>query len=332
MAMIVGEWLLIETLAGPETWSVLAVGTAPRQWKSLARTVPARLLPLVAAARATGRTVERELPKSRHSWSRQPARAVPVAGPDGCVHGVQFRAGGAAPRPPVAPFLLDARTRRTEVLSAGLGPAFDRGRSVWTGAESFEHIERFDGGLDLVATVSKAEPGSRWSGTCTVRTPVGLRTLLIAARNAADDPQCWRGLLADVTESVPPQGKSFEAATVDTLVNTNPGLYLAVVDTARVRVIRWISDPIPGLRWTGDTDERTLPHPDDRARILAARDDLRSGVPVCTIAGLRLAATDSDWLTVDVEVSPLPSGPPDTGPPQFALIRIDLRSASGQET
>ncbi|WP_280261818.1 GAF domain-containing protein [Nocardia wallacei] len=324
--MSVGDWLLIETLAGPESWSVLTVGTAPRRWKSLARSVPARLLPIVAAARATGRTVERELPPSRQWWSRQAARAIPLAGPDGCVYGVQFGVGVATRRPSVAPFLMDARTRRTEVLSAGLGPAFDRGRSVWVGAESFEHIERFDGALDFVATVSRAEPGSRWMGTCTVRTPTGLRTLLIAARNG-DDPHSWRGLLADVTESVPPQGKSFEAATVDTLVSTNPGLYLAVVDTARVRVIRWISEPLPGLRWTGETDERTLPHPDDRDRILAARNDILAGAPVSTIAGLRLAAHDGDWLTVDAEASPLPFGPPDAGPPQFALIRIELGGA-----
>ncbi|WP_280271059.1 GAF domain-containing protein [Nocardia wallacei] len=322
--MTLGEWLLIETLSSPETWSVLTVGTVPRQWKSLARTVPARLLPVVTAAYDGREPVDRELPRSRHPWSQQRARALPLIGPGGAVHGVLFRVGDtpAAP-PPVAPFLMDARTRRTEVLWTGLGPAFDRGRSVWVGAESFEHIERFDGALDLVATVSRAEPGARWLGTCTARTPDGLRTLLVATRNTTD-PQCWRGLLADVTESVPAQGKSFEAATVDTLVNTNPGLYLAVVDTARIRVIRWISAPLPGLRWTGETDERTLPHPADRPRILAARTDILSGTRFHTIPALRLAATTGDWLTIDVEISPLPYGPSDNTPPQFALVRITL--------
>ncbi|WP_280363352.1 GAF domain-containing protein [Nocardia wallacei] len=325
--MTLGEWLLIETLSSPETWSVLTVGTVPRQWKSLARTVPARLLPVVTAAYDGREPVDRELPRSRHPWSQQRARALPLIGPGGAVHGVLFRVGDApAAPPPVAPFLMDARTRRTEVLWTGLGPAFDRGRSVWVGAESFEHIERFDGALDLVATVSRAEPGARWLGTCTARTPDGLRTLLVATRNTAD-PQCWRGLLADVTESVPAQGKSFEAATVDTLVNTNPGLYLAVVDTARIRVIRWISAPLPGLRWTGETDERTLPHPADRPRILAARTDILSGTRFHTIPALRLAATTGDWLTIDVEISPLPYGPSDNTPPQFALVRITLPPA-----
>ncbi|MBF6327491.1 GAF domain-containing protein [Nocardia transvalensis] len=329
--MTIGEWLLIETLDGLESGSVLAVGTAPRQWKSLSRTVPARLLPLVAEAFESRLPVARELPRSRHAWSRRHARAVPIAGPDGCVHGVQFWVGGDDPPqpPPVAPLLLDSNSRRTQVLSAGLGPAFDHGRSVWFGAESFEHVERFDGALDLVATVSRAAPGARWLGEVSVRARDGLRTLLLATRNITGDRYRWRGLLADVTDSVPPQGKSFEATTVDALVSTNPGLYLAVVDTARVRLIRWISAPVPGLRWAGDTDERTMPHPGDRARILAARSDILAGMPFRAVPGLRLAAVDGGWLTVDAEVSPLPYGPPDGSPPEFALVRIELRSTPG---
>nr|WP_276514792.1 GAF domain-containing protein [Nocardia transvalensis] len=318
---------MIETLDEPETWSVLARGTTPREWKSLARTVPARLLPIVAAAHTTREPVERELPRSRHSWSGQRARAVPLLGPGDAVYAVLFRVGETNRAPlPVAPFVMDARTRRTEIWPEGLGPLFDRGRTVWTGAESFQYVERFDGALDLVAIVSRAEPNSRWLGTCTMRTPAGLRTLLIATRNGTD-PRSWRGLLADVTDSVPPQGKSFEAATVDSLVSTNPGLFLAVVDTAHVRVIRWISGPVPGLRWTGETDERTLPHPDDRSRIIDARNDILAGAPFSTISGLRLAAAAGGWLIADVEASPLPYGPPDAAPPQFALVRIDLRSA-----
>src|SRR5205823_6595261 len=106
LTMILDEWLLIETLDGSATWSVLAVGTAPRQWKSLSRTVPARLLPIVAAAHSTREPVERDLPKSRHAWSRQRARAIPVVGPDKSVHAVQFWVGAGEPGapPPVAPY------------------------------------------------------------------------------------------------------------------------------------------------------------------------------------------------------------------------------------
>ena len=383
--MALGDWLVIETLGAPECWSVLAVGTSPRHWKSLARTVPGQVMPVVAAARATGKPIERMLPKSRHAWSQQSAHAIPVVGPGDYVHAVHLRVGtgpaglhrhspaasgpeaaaerhhagpaagphrhspaasgpeaaaerhhaGPAAGPhrhspatpaAVAPYRFNSDNRRLEVASEMLGPDFDRGRSTWTGAETFEFVERFDGALDWVATIAQGEPGSRWLGEMTVRSNGGLRTLLTAARNTEGDPRLWRGLLIDITDSVPPQGKSFEAATVDTLVGASPGLHLAVVDTEKVRVLRWISGPIPGLRWSGDTDERTLPHPDDLDRILAARTDILAGKPVHALPGLRLAATDRDWLVVDAEVTPLPYGPPDGQPPRFALVRFELRT------
>ncbi len=325
--MILGHWLLIETLDVPATWSVLAVDTAPRGWKSLARTVPARLMPILIAAAATGETVERQLPKSRHAWSGHHAVAVALPGPDDRIHAVQMWVGPdrPPPPPPVATQLLDSRTRATEVRSVALGPAFDRRRSVWVGAESFEYVERFDDALDLAATVARAVPGSRWCGELVVRTPDGLRTLMMATRNSSIDPNLWRGLLADITDSVVPQAKSFEAATVDTLVSRNPGMHLVVMDTERVRVIRWISPPVPGLAWSGGTDEREMPHPADRERIATARRDIRAGASSISLPGLRLAAVDGGWITVDAEISPLPHGPDGAGIPHFALARIDLR-------
>ncbi|MEV5649078.1 GAF domain-containing protein [Nocardia sp. NPDC052254] len=326
--MILGHWLLIETLDVPATWSVLAVDTTPRRWKSLARTVPARLMPILTAAAVSGEIVERQLPKSRHAWSGHHARAVPLPGPDDRVHAVQMWVGpDTAPAPPpVATQLLDTRTRATEVRSATPGPAFHRRRSVWVGAESFEYVERFDDALDLAATVAHGTPGSRWCGELVVRTADGLRTLMMATRNATDDPNLWRGLLADITDSIAPQAKSFEAATVDTLLSRNPGMYLVVLDTDRIRVIRWISPPVPGLDWTGGTDERALPHPADRERIIAARHDIRAGASSISLPGVRLAAVGGGWITVDAEVSPLPHGPDGTGIPHFALARIDLRN------
>ncbi len=318
-------WLLVETLGAPGTWSLVAVGTAPRKWKSLVRAVPGPALTVIAMAHATGAPVERILPKSRHAWSQRYVRAVPITGPDDRVYAVHVRVGEGDTEPtPAAPYLYTNDDRRLEVVSAGLGPNFDRGRSVWTGAETYEYVERFDDALDWVATMAQPVPGARWLGEMTVRTPEGLRTLMTAARSDETDPGRWRGLLVDITDSVPPQPKSFEAATVDTLISANPGLYLAVVDTAQVRVLRWISEPIPGLLWSGDVEERTLPHPDDLDRIREARNDIRAGKRNLTLSGLRLAGTDGSWLRVDAEISPLPHGA-EEGPPRFALVRFEVR-------
>lgn len=332
--MILEDWLLIDTLAAPDTWSVLAVGTSPRRWKSLARTVPARLIPIVTAAAAGAEVVEPRLPKSRQAWSGLLARAVPLSGPDDRVHAVQMWVGEGEPPPPpvVATYLLDARTRRTEIRSAGPGGTCESDRTVWVGAEVFEPVERFDEALDLAALVARATPETRWCGDMCVRTPEGLRTLMLATRNSEADPQVWRGVLADITDSVAPRPKSFEALTVDTLMNRDPGLHLAVLDTERLHVIRWISRPLPRLASTGGADERSLPHPDDRDRVVEARRAIRSGVQFVTLSNVRLVATDGGWLTVDVEVSPLPYRPGGTGTPHFALARIDLRARESPGT
>lgn len=323
--MDLGDWLLIETLGAPGTWSLLAVGTAPRQWKSLARTVPARVLPVVAAARASREPIERILPRSRYSWSQQRAQAIPVIGPGDEVHAVHLRVGAGDTEPtPAAPYLYTNDDRRLEVVSEGLGPDFDRGRSIWTGTETFEHVERFDDALDWVTTMAKAEPGARWLGEMTVRIPGGLRTLMTAARSDDLDPARWRGLLVDITESVPPQRKSIEAATVDTLIKANPGLYLAVVDTEQVRVLRWISGPIPGLRWSDDGEERTVPHPDDLDRIRTVRHHVRTGRLPRALSRVRLATTDGGWLLVDLEITPLQHGTPEDVAPRFALVRFEV--------
>ncbi|MFG1794355.1 GAF domain-containing protein [Nocardia sp. NPDC049149] len=323
--MITERWLLIETLGHVHSWSLLAVGTSPREWKSFQRAVATRFQHLIGAAFASGAVIDEELPQSRHSWSGQRIRVVPLPGPDGRAHAVRLWVGAGEPPPPagVAAFDVDARTRRIEALPHDLGPHFED-RVVWIGAESFELIERFDGALDLVAALARSTPGDQWLDTATVRSRTGPRTLLLAARNPEQNRYRWRGLAVDVTESVAPQPKSFEAATLDLLRGAQPNLYLAIVDLAQVRLIRWVTEPVPGLRWGRGTDERTVPHPADRARIIAARNDIRSGTQRVTLTGVRLATDNGDWLVADLEASPLPSGTATLPTPGFALVQLDI--------
>ena len=111
--MIIGQWQLVETLGRPETWSMLTTGTAPREWASYQRAVPARLRTLIAAAHETGEPVEKVLPKSRNPWSELRFRAVPVRWPDADTHAVKVWVGRDLPEDElhVSPFLIDARTR-----------------------------------------------------------------------------------------------------------------------------------------------------------------------------------------------------------------------------
>ncbi|MFI7671432.1 GAF domain-containing protein [Nocardia sp. NPDC049526] len=325
--MIIERWLLIETLGRVDSWSVLAIGTTPREWKSFQRAVPSRLQPLVAAACASGSVVDQVLPPSRQVWSGRRLRAVPISGPDERVYAIHLWVGPGdpPPAPGVAPFLVDARTRRVDALMQGLGPDFAPYRTRWVGAEIFEMVERFDGELDFVANLTRSEPDSRWLGTATVQSKAGPRSILVATRNAdtPGDRHRWRGLAVDVTDSVAPQRKSFEATALDMLRRAQPNLYLAIVDTAQIRLIRWVTEPVPTMRWAG-TDERTVPHPADRARIIEARNAMRSGAAHHQLRAVRLAGENNDWIIADLEISPLPGATSNSSSPEFVLVQLEI--------
>lgn len=326
--MIIGHWLLIETLGRTDTWSVLAVDSTPRMWKSFQRAVPSRLQPAVGAVYTSGEGIDQVLPQSRHSWSGHRLRAIPVHGPGGRVHAVHLwlGTGDPPPRVGVAPFWVDARIRRIETLPQGLGPHFGNSHIRWDGAESFAAIERFDGALEFTATIARSTPDTRWLGTATIRSATGPRSVLLATRNGdtAATRQQWLGVAVDVTDSIAPQRKSFEANTLDLLREAQPNLYLVIVDTAQVRLVRWVSQPVPGLRWRAGVDARDIPHPDDRGRILAVRDDILSGTRRATLPGVRLAAEQGGWITADLEISPLPGGTPDADEPEFVLVQLEV--------
>ncbi|WP_330232981.1 DUF5593 domain-containing protein [Nocardia sp. NBC_00508] len=328
--MIIGRWLLIETLGPVGTWSLLAAGSAPRAWKSYRRAVPARLQRFVTAAHHSGAAVEHQLPPSRHVWSRRRVRAQPLLGPGARVHAVRLWVGSGAPPPPVGvtTFSIDGRARRIEAVRDESGPHCDHRPVVWFGAEVFEAMERFDGALEFVATIARAEPGVRWLDTATLRSAAGPRTLLLAARNPDPDRHHWVGVAADVTADIAPQAKSLESAALDLLRGTRSNRYLAVVDLAQVRLIRWVTEPVPGLRWGGPADERTVPHPQDRPRILAARADLRAGMQRVGLAGVRLATMEGGWIVADLEAEPLPSGVPGALSPEFAVVQVTMHRPS----
>ncbi|APE33289.1 hypothetical protein BOX37_04140 [Nocardia mangyaensis] len=323
--MIIGRWQLVETLGTPETWSMLTAGTSPREWASYRRAIPTRLQPMIAAAHETGEPVDLMLPKSRNPWSQLRFRAVPVVWPGIRTHGVKVWVGGDPDdEPGVAPFEVDGRTRAVRTMPAGLGPQFGSAPAQYVGAEIFRRIERFDRALEIVAALTRSEPGSRWSGVATVHSAIGPRSLLVAARNGPHPRRfAWHGLTVDVTDSVAPQPKSFEATTLDLLRDSQPGLYLVILDTAQVRAVRWVTEPVPGLRWRG-VDDRTIPHPEDRARIVAARGQILGGAARVGLTGLRLAAEPGGWLRADVEVSPLPGGADTGAAPAFVLAQLQV--------
>ncbi|MEV6337453.1 hypothetical protein AB0M12_22365 [Nocardia vinacea] len=77
------------------------------------------------------------------------------------------------------------------------------------------------------------------------------------------------------------------------------------------------------MRWAG-TDERTVPHPADRARIIEARDAMRSGAAHHRLRAVRLASENNDWIIADLEISPLPGATSNPASPEFVLVQLEI--------
>lgn len=326
--MVAGHWILVETLGRVETWSVLSVGGAPKQWTSLRRALPPGALAAIATAHESRTTVDRVLPTSRSRWSGAFISAVPLAGPDGVPHAVQVWIS-TAPDPPrqattVGTMMFRSDRRHvllgddgSDVLGLGKG-----GQRTWTVPETFRGIERFDDSMNLIAKTIRSEPDDRWDGSLTAHTGHGLRTLQLAVRNGGErgnDRHVWRGLFTDVTETVPPEPKSFEAIALAAL-RRDTVTHVVLVDLPSKRPIRWITDPLPGIKWQGVQNDRPALHPDDLRRIDAAAEPLLSGqAQRTTLTGVRLRRRAGGWTVVDIDAQRLPMGED----PVFALIQLE---------
>ncbi|KAA0021499.1 GAF domain-containing protein [Antrihabitans cavernicola] len=329
-----GRWTVVETLGAQNTWSVLAIDGRPTEWKSIARSLPTSALPLVAVVHERGETVERRLPPSRQLKDGNCVRAIPIPGPDGVVHAVLIWVGDDFPTaaPPAVAGFSYSSTSRTLELSDDLYAQLDlpkvANRSRWTGPEAFRRVERFDSALELISMTIDPTPNDRWLGQLSLRAETGTRRLTLAFRNG-DTPNdvAWRCLAIDVSETTPPDSVTVETAALAALSARNPSTYIALVDIAHTRLIRWVTDPVPGILWKGIADERESAHPDDVARVRATtRDALASGNTTARVTGLRLRRKGGGWTVVDATGSLLPH----TGKAMLVLVEYTVVGSSDE--
>jgi hypothetical protein len=147
-----------------------------------------------------------------------------------------------------------------------------------------------------------------------------VRNLQMALRNGVDgDPLAWAGLVHDITDIAPPEPAPLDTATLAALRDHDVRTHLALVDLEQIRLIRWITDPVPGIAWRGLVDERPAPHPDDAARIRAAVAELgRTGLAGTRVPDIRLRRLGGGWTVVDGVGTVVPT------PGQPALMLIEL--------
>lgn len=107
-------------------------------------------------------------------------------------------------------------------------------------------------------------------------------------------------------------------ATLRALRSTTATPSLALLDVAKARLIRWITDPPEGIQWKGLVDDRDTPHPDDVVRIFAAAVELvETGSPV-ELRDIRLRRREGGWMLVAGRGSLLPT----TSGVELALVEL----------
>ncbi|MEC3952925.1 GAF domain-containing protein [Nocardia sp. CDC153] len=334
-------WTLVETL-GPDGPSVIAREHEPRARTSFDRTVT----DLVGAGKAPGAEAARRVrvllaelrerpgPRSAsislRSGQHLTARMLPVIGPDATLHGVHLWLSPTPAPPSATPlsafgFGWDARQRIAEIppaLAAGTP------RTRLTAPEVFRFLEPSPAdALSLFETLLSQRPGAHWDGDVVVAAhgrQVPAR-LVMTAGPTAEDAHRWRGMLFETPGAEGIRTDSLEAAALAAIPRMT-SVHLAVFDVAKMRMLRWITDPMTDVQWKGQVDQRDTPHPDDVKRIFAAAEGIFTGrVEVSTVPGIRLRRKGGGWVVVDCTGSLMRTPP---GSPQLLLVQFHVTGYS----
>ncbi|MGF0320731.1 GAF domain-containing protein [Nocardia fluminea] len=306
-------WTLVETLE-PDRITVVARDEQARSRTSFERAVQDR----IGGGKGPGSEAAAWLSKLIDQIRSQPAplnetytlrngqelaaRLLPVVGPDQTLHGVQLWVGEQGSAPTSAPqptfgFTWDSARRLAELppaLTAGLE------RTHLTAPEIFRVVETVDA-FSMIQTLLISEPRSCCEGAVTMRLgddPMPAHLVMVAGPTE-DQAFLWRGLLFE-TAANPAPPTSLEAAALAAIPRMETQVHMALVDIAKFRLIRWITDAPKSVQWKGMVDNRDTPHPNDVQRIFdsAARTfagETQSGF----VEGIRLRRKGGGWVVVD---------------------------------
>ncbi|WP_280394356.1 GAF domain-containing protein [Nocardia brasiliensis] len=323
-------WTLVETMTAGEV-TVVARDNDPRGRTSFRRSVQDRIgagqAPGAEAAQWLAGIVEGLRTDIRPVQSTHilrnglevGARAVPVLGPDGDLFGVHMWLGPArlSPTGPPLPafgFVWDASTRIADIPPALAGMP----RAKLTAPEMFRFIEPADG-LSLITALLTPQPGASWEGAMTVivdQRRVPAHAVLVAG--PADGQ--WRGLLFEVTGAENASGRSLEAAALEAIPRMT-NVHMALVDVQKMRLLRWITDPMTDVIWKGEQDQRDAPHPEDVERIFANAAEIFSGtVDSASVDKIRLRRRGGGWVVVNGAAAILRTTEPPLAIVQFHVV------------
>ncbi|WP_067674354.1 GAF domain-containing protein [Nocardia miyunensis] len=326
--------VLIETLGEYEDRTVLAVDERPARWRSAARVLRPEVQRMIEPVWRRGESVEMAARRrSRDAEQVEIVCASPVFGPDGQVYAVQVRSaavGSELPEPySVVAFDYSSRRRSIHLADNPFGWNLSESRSHWTVPEAFRHVRRCDGSMELILQTLDPQERMRWAGDVTACVGGTPRRYHMALRNGTGtDLTRWRGLLHDVTEFLAPEPASVDTAALAALGRQRPGRsHLVLADVEKVRLIRWVTDPVPDIQWKGVVDDRDTPHPDDVARIFAEIGRaVRAQETGGRLTGIRLRRNGGGWTVADAVGTLVPT----SDSPKLLLIELTVTGYSDE--
>ncbi|WP_187589520.1 hypothetical protein [Gordonia sp. OPL2] len=250
-----------------------------------------------------------------------------IYGPDHELFGAKAWVGPTGTEPGAPPrasgFIWETDTRLIHLAGVGdiLVPELETGRSTITAPEFFRVFEPEDslslirfliGGID-------ADDGYH----CVARyleTEESVAAVHLVLSDKVGDLG-RKGIAHDVA---PPGGSwpTLESAALSALPTLSPAdTHIVLVDIAKVRLIRWLTDPIREVQWKGMVDNRDTPHPADVERIFATVAPVLEGsIKRAEVNGVRLRRIGGGWTVVDAD-GVLVDDPALEGP-KLGLIRF----------
>lgn len=264
-----------------------------------------------------------------------------IFGPDGDRYGLSAWMGSRAEEPGPAPaatgFQWDPQRRLIHLPplpETGFDARFAKSSHHTLTSPEFFRIFDVDDSINLIRTLLSTDPHIEYD--CIARYLRDGETIsaMHLVMNSGEIPAGrWRGICHDV---LPPPGQwpSLESATLAALPKLSlADTHMVLVDVAKMRLLRWVTDPITSVQWKGTVDGRDTPHPDDVERIFAAalpviNGEAKSGA----VTGIRLRHRDAgvggnpNWTVVDGHGTLL-NDPTDDGP-KLGLIRFRVVGTS----
>lgn len=290
-------WLLVETLS--DTPTVIAEGNRQRQLRPLGNVLRGKVFEavsdIIAEARRSREALCRDLSIAKSDGDATLLVAHPISAPCGGVFGVQVYIGDHEQRV-TPPHRVAAWEWRTNSTGAPMSTVFTRDFRELYGivdsrpddtlfglADLYRRIPRMSDVAAVMNGVDSASAGDVRTGNLIARHDNGQRRLIRYVRRAVpqDNGVSLRGIDHDVT--APEQERLLEIETGDAdiaaTIARSSGSYGAVVELRSGSVIRWVSEPIPGL----DLDVRggvsplleTAPKPSGEPTIVATGSPLR---------------------------------------------------------